>query len=117
MVSSFFVLSSPKLLSFLFSLSSLFTSERRRVAVLARDRLPRRLAVVHRPRQLGPHQRRLGHDPLDGDEPAEQRRRQVPRADARGAEVAREAEAEARPGVGGEGLGVVGAGDLVEGLL
>ena len=96
-------------------LSSL-TSERRRVAVLARDRLPGRLAVVHRPRELGPHQRRLGHDALDGDEAAEQRRREVARADARRAEVAGEAEAEAGARVGREGLGVVGAGDLVEGL-
>ena len=97
------------------SLSSL-TSERRRVAVLARDRLARRLAVVHRASELRAHERRLGHDPLDGDEPPEQGRSQVAGADSGRAEVAREAQAEACARVGREGLGVVRAGDLVEGL-
>jgi hypothetical protein len=71
---------------------------------------------VHRARELGPDQRRLGHDALDGDEPPQEARGQVSRADARRAEVAGEAQAEAGPGVGRESLGVVGAGDLVEGL-
>ena len=81
--------------SFSPTLSSYLTSERGRVAVLARDRLARRLAVVHRARELGPDDRRLGDDALDGDELAEQRRGEVARGHAGGAEVAREAEAEA----------------------
>ncbi len=71
---------------------------------------------MHGPREFGTDQRRLGHDPLDRDELPQERRREVARADARGAEVSREAEAEAGARVGGEGLGVVGARDLVEGL-